>query len=245
MATPATENIIQIQECWAGNYRRPRQPRRRRPPPSNHSGDVPSFFPNPAYTFTQERSGYLLTTAQNNGSLLTTRIGSNQPLVPAAKPAAWKPCAAAVRAQARLDAQPTAEELLLQRLTAGTRSRKRSSEALVDESGFLQEQGRASMPERLTPSALIPARPGMQHGERYILDLPIAHSAAIHGFHYDPSAWTPRRTLILMELGDLRRHAQDFKDQMPRDEASWRLFLIRYRRFQYLMRMLPAIDGGR
>ncbi|KAJ7030524.1 hypothetical protein C8F04DRAFT_1186739 [Mycena alexandri] len=111
-------------------------------------GDVPSFFPNPAYTFTQERSGYLLTTAQNNGSLLTTRIGSNQPLVPTTKPVAWKPCAVAVRAQARLDAQPTAEELLLQRLTTGTRSRKRSSEALVDESGFLQEQGRAYVKRR-------------------------------------------------------------------------------------------------
>ncbi|KAJ7185971.1 hypothetical protein C8R46DRAFT_1208060 [Mycena filopes] len=148
------ENIHQIQDSWV--RRRARQPRQRRPrrpppPPSQHN-EVPSFSSGQAYTFTQERSGYLVTTVQNNGSLLTTRVGAGLPLAPIRKPAPMKMSAVAQRAKALLDARPSGDELILQRLLQGPLNRKKRAAELATDGGTDGATGsKRQKKEELTP----------------------------------------------------------------------------------------------
>ncbi|KAJ7657838.1 hypothetical protein DFH06DRAFT_1327896 [Mycena polygramma] len=115
---------------WADYHRRRRQQQESRPAP-----DLDAFAfagdQGVAVTFTPERTGHLLSVFQNNGKLVTTRVGPSHPLPPLPRPAPRKLSRVAKRAQALLDARPTPDELLLQRFKAGSLSKKREPDRPV------------------------------------------------------------------------------------------------------------------
>ncbi|KAJ7433758.1 hypothetical protein B0H11DRAFT_2259132 [Mycena galericulata] len=130
--------ILRSRSWWADYHRRRTESRRRRTAaPSTAEGELGLLHDqHPIYTFTPQRLAPLVTVTHNDGTRVTTASGPClvQPLpAPAikrsSKAAGTKATSLiAQRAQAILDARPTADELLIAQLTAGPRGRKRQAD---------------------------------------------------------------------------------------------------------------------
>ncbi|KAJ7467753.1 hypothetical protein B0H11DRAFT_2239168 [Mycena galericulata] len=132
---PPRNEILHSRSWWADFHRRKAAAcisHRAPQPPTNADFGVLEDQ-HAVYTFTPHRLAPLVTTTRNDGTRVTLVSGPLlvQPLPAPAIRRPLKASRAAQRAQAILDARPSADELLLARLAEGPTARKRKADADV------------------------------------------------------------------------------------------------------------------